>query len=76
MFSMLSCYSSEKELQEIQDMFNSFNHSFERTILNNQIKIQQQPYLSDDFIRQYIKILKKYIFMRITTTSNFALFQQ
>ena len=49
LFSMPSCYSSEKELQEIQDMFNSFNHSSNYVLLTNfELVVSDNHYVRSD----------------------------
>ena len=49
MFLMSACYSSEKKLQEIQDMFNSFNHSSDYVLLTHfELVVSDKHYIRSD----------------------------
>lgn len=49
MFLMSACHSSEKKLQEIQDMFNSFNHSSDYVLLTHfELVVSDKHYIRSD----------------------------
>ena len=49
MFLMSACYSSEKKLLEIQDMFNSFNHSSDYVLLTHfELVVSDKHYIRSD----------------------------